>query len=97
MNKNMETQKIFNDIYSNNSWRSNESKSGTGSDLINTKKIIKDLSFLIEEYRIRSILDLACGDFTWMKKINLENVNYIGVDIVSDLIRLNTNNYSKKI
>ena len=31
-----------------------------------------------------------------MKKINLENVNYISVDIVSDLIKININNYSKK-
>ena len=37
--------------------------SGTGSNLDQTKEIIKKLPILIKNYKIKSILDIPCGDF----------------------------------
>ena len=47
--------------------------------------------------KIRSILDLACGDFNWMSQV-LKNVDvdYIGSDIVEDLI-ISNRKKSKRI
>jgi len=33
---------------------------------------------LFEELEISSILDIPCGDFNWMKEINLDKYKYIG-------------------
>ena len=69
------------------------SKSGSGSDLEQTKEIIKQLPLLLKKYNIKSILDVPCGDFYWMQRVNLEGVNYIGSDIVKKVIETNTAKY----
>ena len=40
------------------------------------------------------MLDAPCGDFHWMKEIQLGDVEYIGVDIVSDAIEKAKKTYS---
>jgi hypothetical protein len=35
------------------------------------------------------MLDAPCGDFYWMKQVDLSDLDYIGADIVMDLIRQN--------
>lgn len=37
---------------------------------------------MLKKYSIKSILDIPCGDFSWMKKIELDGIEYIGADIV---------------
>jgi len=46
----------------------------------------EELANLLIEYQVKSILDIPCGDFYWMNKINLNGINYIGADIVEQLI-----------
>ena len=58
--------------------------------------IIKQLNPLIKKFNIKTVLDLPCGDFSWMKYVNLNDVNYLGIDIVEELITNNMNIYSKK-
>ena len=48
-----------------------ESRSGAGSTLEITEKIRKDIVKLIKEKDIKSIVDLGCGDFNWMKEIGI--------------------------
>jgi 2-polyprenyl-3-methyl-5-hydroxy-6-metoxy-1,4-benzoquinol methylase len=69
------------------------SKSGSGSDLEQTKEIIKQLPLLLKKYNIKSILDVPCGDFYWMQHVNLKGINYIGSDIVKKVIETNTSKY----
>ena len=45
---------------------------------------------VIERYSIRSLLDAPCGDFMWMKELELPIESYVGIDIVEKLIELNT-------
>ncbi|HEY5368240.1 MAG TPA: class I SAM-dependent methyltransferase [Hanamia sp.] len=86
----------FKEIYKTNYWNSNESASGTGSDLEQTKTIIKEIEKLIDKLGIETILDIPCGDFNWMQKVNLTNVKYVGADIVNELIINNINKYEAK-
>jgi len=88
-------KEAFTQIYESNHWQAEESVSGTGSDNIQTKEIIKELPKLIKKYRIQSMIDVPCGDFNWMSKVNLSEINYLGADIVEELIAINTKNYSK--
>lgn len=81
--------KKFTEIYNKNYWGSHESKSGTGSELKNTKTLIGHLSLLFAILKPQSILDIPCGDFNWMKTIDFSGIKYIGADIVEDLIEDN--------
>ena len=42
------------------------------------------------------MLDIPCRDFQWMKNVDLSSVEYIGADIVNELIQINDRKYSKK-
>lgn len=92
------TESIFNKMYINNIWSKSlkETKSGSGSSITNTQEIRKELPLLFENLNIKSILDAGCGDFNWFKEINLKNINYMGVDIVNDIIIENKNLYETK-
>ena len=91
----MKEKIIFTDYYKNNTWMGKESKSGPGSDYENTQFLIEELSFLLKEYAIESMLDIPCGDFNWMKRVNLKRISYIGADLVDELIEDNKIKYRK--
>lgn len=87
------TKKRFTTIYEKNFWSSEESVSGPGSDLESTLTIRSVLPDILKKYDVKSFLDLPCGDFHWMKLIDLKGVNYIGGDIVKKLIQNNILKY----
>ena len=60
-----------------------ESESGPGSSLEFTKLTRVYLQDIVERYSIRSIIDVACGDWNWMRHIMpLPGVqSYTGYDI----------------
>lgn len=84
---------VFEKIYVDNHWRNDESVSGAGSTLDATAAIRDFLPGIFKRYRIKSVLDIPCGDFNWAKEI--EWPGYIGADIVPDLIRANQQEYSE--
>ncbi|MFC1841573.1 class I SAM-dependent methyltransferase [Candidatus Dependentiae bacterium] len=85
---------IFTTIYKKHLWGGgNETVSGSGSLLKNTNNIRECIPHIIKRYNITSILDIPCGDFNWMKAVDLEGVQYIGADIVLDLINKNQSLY----
>ena len=87
-------KRLFTHIYEHNSWGSQESRSGNGSTLTRTKTIRSQLPKLIAQLQITTILDAPCGDFNWMKTINLSTIDhYIGLDIVGSLIQKNNDLY----
>ena len=90
------TEKIFTDIYDENKWGDEESCSGPGSSLAQTEIIRNKLPELLKEYNILSILDIPCGDFNWMKEVNLDSISYIGADIVEKIILAHNKKYSKE-
>ena len=93
--RNMSTNEVFTEIYNTNHWKSSESISGTGSVVKQTASLINDLGKLLLNMKIASILDLPCGDFQWMQKVNLSKIDYVGADIVEELIRSNKKQYQE--
>jgi hypothetical protein len=80
---------VFTKIYKNNRWGSKETLSGEGSERSRMKHVTSELGRLVRELDIRSVLDAPCGDFNWMRDVNLDGVRYLGCDVVEDLINAN--------
>ena len=89
-----DSQEIFTEIYQQNYWGSSESVSGSGASLRQTQALTQELEGLLKQYKIKSILDVPCGDFNWMKEVNLAGTTYLGGDIVKELILKNQNSYA---
>lgn len=81
-------------IHKYNLWASNESVSGPGSEISKTRNIIPFLEKILIDFHIKSMLDIPCGDFNWMKNMKLRNVEYTGADIVGKIIIDNKKNYN---
>jgi hypothetical protein len=88
-------QAVFTTIYHDNGWQNAESRSGPGSTVARTTSLRTALLALFEELGVRSLLDAPCGDFNWMKEMPLEGVEYIGVDVVVELIARNRRHYGR--
>jgi hypothetical protein len=58
---------------------------------------VATLRSLMEEHEVRSILDIPCGDFHWMRRVNLQGLSYIGGDIVRELVVQNQRHASEGI
>jgi hypothetical protein len=48
---------------------------------------------LLRELRVRTLLDVPCGDFHWMRTVDLTGIRYIGGDIVPEMIAANQRDY----
>ncbi len=83
----------FSSIVDKNFWGPEESFSGAGSTISKTKTIRKELPILLEKLGAKSLLDVPCGDFNWMRKVDLKVDRYIGGDIVPKLIQENRKKY----
>ena len=89
-------ESIFTDKFKNNLWGSKESRSGQGSELAQTKILREQLPNLLTELKIKSMLDIPCGDFNWLKEVDLSFLSYVGADIVEELIHYNNENYNSE-
>jgi len=84
---------VFALIYHRNLWDGAESRSGTASDLDRTGAIRDGLPDLLKELNAESVLDAPCGDFHWMRTVDLTSVDYVGIDVVQALIDENNRRY----
>jgi SAM-dependent methyltransferase len=84
----------FTKIYEENYWGSQESRSGTGSTILYTTNLRRQLPLLFSKFGVKSVFDAPCGDFNWMSQVMGDiRVQYIGADIVQTLIDENKNRY----
>lgn len=83
----------FSQIYHHNIFGGGKSRSGEGSDLVQTAIIRRELPSLLYQIKARSFLDAPCGDWHWMQKTSLGVESYIGVDIVDALIENNRQSF----
>ena len=96
--KDKSTEDVFNYIHTNNVWGDRESVSGSGSNSNQTQKVVSLISNILKKLEVKTFLDVPCGDFHWMQKVELGNISYIGGDIVENIIDENNKNYkSEKI
>ena len=81
----------FTHIYDQNIWNG----SGHGSRPEVTQTYRSYLQSFLTAQCITSVADLGCGDWSFSKLINWENVQYHGYDVVDQVIRKNTKRYKK--
>lgn len=87
--KKKSVSQVFNDIFARNGWSGDESVSGLGSSLGQTRVLIDTLPDLFARYDVETVLDIPCGDFHWMKHVDLEPFHYVGGDIVAAVVEQN--------
>ncbi len=86
---NKAAKEIFAEIDQRNVWHEEESVSGYGSALSQTKTVIEEIPKVLRELNIKTIFDIPCGDFNWFREIDLSDNIYLGGDIVKDIILRN--------
>lgn len=87
---------IFTSHYQNNHWKNDESVSGHGSTLDATTTIRDALPTLVSDLKVKTLLDIPCGDFNWFSSILFDDdaqPYYIGADIVRELVYQNERQY----
>ena len=84
-------------VFSKIGCRNPFSRLGAGSNRTQTAVIRREIPALVEQLGVRSVLDIPCGDFWWMRETQLpEIVTYIGADSAADLIDSNTRQYGNQ-
>lgn len=74
----------FERIARTNLWGAESSRSGLGSQLDSTAGLRAALPAFLERHGVASLLDVPCGDFSWLSTLDLR-IPYIGADIVEAL------------
>lgn len=91
--KRRRTRAIFTEIYLNNKWKDAESRSGPGSNEEQTAALKAELPEMLRQLEVKSLLDIPCGDFAWMRDIEMPVERYIGADIVQAVADNNRRSY----
>jgi SAM-dependent methyltransferase len=86
-------ERVFAAAYRRAAWASDESGSGTGSELRATAEIRNRLPGMLLRLGIARFLDAPCGDWNWMRRIDLPVEEYTGVDIVGSVVEANIRRY----
>jgi hypothetical protein len=79
-------RETFTRIWRENHWKGSESVSGPGSGVKRTRHLRPALADLLMELGVRSLLDVPCGDFLWMSELDLTHIDYVGGDVVPELV-----------
>ncbi|MBL7827449.1 MAG: class I SAM-dependent methyltransferase [Saprospiraceae bacterium] len=85
---------IFDEIIQTNYWKGSDSICGATSGVAATSELRTELQQLFTNLNIRSVLDIPCGDFVWMKEMDLSAVQYTGADIVQTMVDDNNRRYA---
>ena len=81
------TEDTFRRIYRTNHWGASE-RSGAGASVDQAAAVLAHLALVIERLQIRTLLDVPCGDFAWMRHLDAD-VEYIGGDVLPELASSN--------
>ena len=86
---------IFNEIYAKNSWGGDQGTfhSGSGSTGNHAHLYAEAIKNFIREYDVRRVVDLGCGDFRVGAQLLGTGIEYIGIDIVENLVGENQRLY----
>lgn len=66
-----------------------DARSGRGASLAYTENLRIHLPELLRARGVKVFIDGGCGDFNWMRAVELTGIRYIGLDIVGELIERN--------
>lgn len=96
-NRTRSVKEVFTSIYENHEWGGEPGHpcSGSGSSEYHASRYADVIRAFILDKGITSVIDLGCGDFAVGGRLQMERLKYIGVDVVSDLVRSNQEKYGK--
>jgi hypothetical protein len=86
-------KETFHKIYQTNHWSSGMSVSGAGSEQAQTEYLLIKLRSLVKELNVKHLLDVPCGDFNWIKHLQIPGLLYTGGDIVQEITLKNKSKY----
>jgi hypothetical protein len=89
-------RRLFAGIFQHNGWGDAESVSGPGSNLARASLFRADLEALVRALKVRTLLDVPCGDFNWLGHFDLALDLYVGADIIPELIARNRARFGSK-
>jgi hypothetical protein len=78
---------IFREIYRRNHWAGPHSPSGPGASPDQTRVLGTALPGLLRQLAVEVLLDLPCGDYSWMRLIDLPVTQYIGADLLPEVVQ----------
>lgn len=81
-----EPEHVFRDIFRRHHWSGSESASGAGASLDQTGELRRSLPALLGELGVATMLDLPCGDYGWMRAVELPLNRYIGADLLPEVV-----------
>jgi SAM-dependent methyltransferase len=87
-------ERAFREAYLANLWGDPESVSGPGSGVVRTAAFRDEIAPLLADLRATSLLDAGCGDYNWMRLLDLPVERYLGVDIVPELVAQNLSRHA---
>ena len=88
--------RVFQVIHDTNLWGAPESVSGLGSEMPATARLRAELPELLHNLDADVLLDIPCGDFTWLSETALPVSRYIGADIVDTIVQCNRRRYGRE-
>ena len=83
---NYSPREAFDYIHRRRHWAGKESASGEGASQDQTAHLRAALPELLREFETHTLLDLPCGDFSWMRQLALPVAQYVGADLLPALI-----------
>ncbi len=83
----------FRHIHRKNHWGGAESVSGEGASRQQAQALETALPVLLKQLDVDVLLDGPCGDFSWMRRVELPASTYVGADVVPELIAANRQRY----
>ena len=81
----------FQEAYDKRIWTAegDVSVSGSGSEMRHAKTIGLKLDAFCKINSVKSIVDCPCGDYNWQHLFNVEEMLYVGYDIVPQIVATN--------
>lgn len=92
-----DSEQRFTQLYREAKWGLNEKGegfSGAGSTVREAAPYMKFLQDFIKKNKIKTILDVGCGDWTFSQHMDWNGAKYTGIDIVRSVIEKNKAKFS---
>ena len=84
-------KKQFEEIYSENKWLYG---SGEGSQPQHTRPYAAFLQNFLRQNKIKSVVDMGCGDWQFSQFIDWKGIEYQGFDVVASVVEANQKKFS---
>lgn len=84
---------VFSRIYREGAWTHG---SGPGSLAEVNKPFIAYLTRFLAANRIARMVDFGCGDFQYMRRVDLAATEYVGLDVVPTLLETNRQKFGRE-